>query len=368
MAGKEKREVRGKMKRRRLLIGFGVIAAGATLALTGYGIGWSLSQGNLILTSVIVAMLSSICAAISAAAGWRSVRETQLAREMQERPYVIMDFDLSDKGIINLVVKNIGNGSAKDVKFNFLKPMITSDGRDIAKLPLFEQGLRFLPAGKEISQFFDTSVGYFGDARPPIFEVSISYYNGQGSTFYEDPPIKLDLSAYKGMYYIQEKDFNDLVKEVENISKHLRDMVSKLERVTKGLENGLHIDTYEFRIVGAADKKTILSKLTEVQNVWNAWYKDSTEQFMIPRKLQPKLESLGYQIVNLAAGCTDLADEDKTQLLEIAARVTALSRQRFYMDGGESLNRFNASGTEFVALIDEIKPKLEKSAERSTSG
>jgi len=351
------------MKRRAVFVGLGAVAAGVILVLTGYGMWWSLSQGNVALLSVMVAIVSNFLVAISAAAAWRSVRETRLTREMQERPYVIMDFDLSDKGIINLVVKNIGNGSAKDVKFKFLKPMITSDGRDIAKLPLFGQGLRFLPAGKEISQFFDTSVGCFGGERPPMFEVGISYYNAQGSTLYEDPPMKLDLSAYKGMYYIQKKDLNDLVKEVENISKHSRDMVSKLERVAKGLEDGLHIDTYEFRIVGAADKKIIISKLTEVQNVWNAWYKDSTEQFMIPRKLQPKLESMGYQIVNLVAGCTDLADEDKTQLLEIASRVTALSRQRFYADGGESYNKFNASGAEIVALIDEIKAKFEEWAD-----
>jgi len=353
------------MKRRELLTGIGVIAAGAILVLAGYGIWWALSQGNLQLASVMVAMVSSILAAISAAAAWRSVREAQLARETQERPYVIMDFDLSDIPIINLVVRNVGNGSAKDVRFNFLKPMITSDGRDIGKLPLFEQGLRFLPAGKEIPQFFDMSLRYLGDERPPIFEVSISYFNAQGSTFFDDPPIKLDLSVYKGMHYIRQKDFNDLVKEVGNISKYSQDMVSKLERVAKALQNGLHIDTYEFRVIGAVDKETILSKLTEVQNVWTAWYRDSTEQFLTPRKLQPKLESLGYQIVNVVAGCADLADEDKTQLLEIASKVTALSRQRFYADGGESVNRFNASGAEIVALIDEIRPKLEK---RSTSG
>lgn len=353
------------MKRRGLFKGFGAIVAGATLALTGYGILWSLSQGNVTLASVMVAMVSSIWAAIGAVAAWRSVRETQLARETQERPYVIMDFDLSDIPIINLVVRNVGNGSAKDVRFNFLKPMITSDGRDIGKLPLFEQGLRFLPAGKEISQFFDMSHRYLGDERPPIFEVSISYFNAQGSISYEDPPIKLDLSVYKGMHYIRQKDFNDLVKEVGNISKQSQDMVSRLERVAQALENGLHIDTYEFRVVGAVDKKTILSKLTEVQNVWNAWYRDSTQQFLTPRKLQPKLESLGYQIVNLVAGCADLADEDKPQLLEIASKVTALSRQRFYADGGESVNSFNTSGAEIVALIDEIRPKLE---EGSTSG
>lgn len=181
----------------------------------------TLTQAELGLASVFVALLATVFSFLGVIATWRTVQEMKLAREAQERPYVIMDFDLSDPPIINLVLSNIGNGAAKGVKFRFEPDLVASDDRNISKsVLLFRDGIKFFAPGKTISVLFDMSHAYLAANKPLTFNVTISYRNAQGTREYKEF-MELDLSMFKGRHYIIRKGIHDLVKEIEKLNKEI---------------------------------------------------------------------------------------------------------------------------------------------------
>src|SRR5215210_1459944 len=54
------------------------------------------------------------------------VKEMREARVAQERPEVIVDADYSDQSIVDVVVRNIGQGAAKEITFEFSAPLESS--------------------------------------------------------------------------------------------------------------------------------------------------------------------------------------------------------------------------------------------------
>lgn len=309
------------------------------------------TQAEVGLASVFVALLATLAA-------WQTVREMRLAREVEERPYILIDFDFSNRPLIDLVVTNIGNGSARDVKFHFQPDMITSDGRNISELRLFKDGLQFFPPGKMISQFFDTSIAYFRDEHSTTYEVAISYYNATRTKHYQDPPISLDLSAYRGISYLERKDMNDLVKEIKEVRKSLTDTYREIKRGVAKLDKGIPINTYEVHVISQVDKQTILSKLMEFRDVWTHFYLESTEPYRRLGDIQGKLLSLGREIANLTPACRELDRESVSEILKIASRINDLAMFQFYADGGESVKRFDSQGEEILTLIEAARAKL----------
>ena len=173
------------------------------------------------LIGVIIAMLAAIFSFLGVVVTWMTVQEMKLAREAQERPYIIVDFDLSEAPVINLVVSNIGNGAAKDVRFSFEPDLITSDERNISEsVLLFRQGVRFFPPGKTISQFFDMSHAYLGANKPLTFDVTVSYDDVKEGKEYKES-MQSDLSMFKGRQYIVRKGVHDLAKEIEKLNKEI---------------------------------------------------------------------------------------------------------------------------------------------------
>jgi len=153
-----------------------------------------------------------------------TVSEMKAAREVQERPYIIVDVETPRGWIIAVKAENVGNGAAKDVRFKFDPPMVSSQGYNLSEVGLFKQGLDFFPAGKQISTFFDSAPAYFkDDTRPVVFDVAISYADATEDRKYEST-IRLDLSAYKELRFLGEKGMRELVEEIGR----LRDEIGRI--------------------------------------------------------------------------------------------------------------------------------------------
>lgn len=89
-------------------------------------------------------------------------------------PYVIVDF-VFDRGALSISIENIGRRPAFDVRVDFSHRLIGVHGTvEISALPLFSQ-LEFLPGGKKISAFLDTSESYFRSKQPAQITTRISY-------------------------------------------------------------------------------------------------------------------------------------------------------------------------------------------------
>ena len=114
--------------------------------------------------------------------------------EADPDPEVIVDFEF-ERGLLFVVVRNLGDRPALDVKVEFDKPFKGLGGaREMNRLALFER-IRFLAPGKEIRTLLDSSSAYFARKEPTLLTATVSYRTAaaakRGSRL--DHPRPLDL-------------------------------------------------------------------------------------------------------------------------------------------------------------------------------
>jgi hypothetical protein len=111
-------------------------------------------------------------------------------------PEVIVDFDYS-RGLLFIVIENIGDAPAYDVTVNFDQKIKGVGGeRIVSGLNVFKR-LRFLPPSKKIRVFLDTFESYLDRKQPMVVKTTVSYQSKDDTKFSDS--IYHDLSAYKGI-------------------------------------------------------------------------------------------------------------------------------------------------------------------------
>jgi len=163
------------------------------------------------------------------------VQEMKTARETQQRPYIILDFEFYKTNICNMVIKNVGNGAAFDVQTIF-KPDVIYRQPDIklSDLTVFKQ-LKFFPAGKEIRFFFRSMTDKSDGNIQKQFEAKLTYKDSGGKVY--DDILSLDLTWHSKLMFAEVKDITDLVKTVEKIADSHNQIQSQLKRLTDSVEN-----------------------------------------------------------------------------------------------------------------------------------
>jgi hypothetical protein len=186
----------------------------------------SLYEGIQILVSVTLVLLTSryaISAHEQAEASKTMAYEMKLTREMQTTPSIVAYFDNPISVLLDLVVKNIGYGAAKDVRLKIDPPLLDHKERDIAELSLFKRGIAFFPPGREFRQIVGVSTQFFseGTQRPLEYDLTVSCSDVFGNPI---PPqfIHLDLSVYHDLPIRRESDIDRLAKEVKNLAEKLK--------------------------------------------------------------------------------------------------------------------------------------------------
>lgn len=93
---------------------------------------------------------------VAAVVAWRQVREARRLREEQQRPFVVIDFEVERGYIAFLAVSNLGTSLARNVRFNF-EPTLESAIPSVAldKMKMLNAGTSTLAPGKKIRTFFD---------------------------------------------------------------------------------------------------------------------------------------------------------------------------------------------------------------------
>jgi hypothetical protein len=113
-------------------------------------------------------------------------------------PYVILDF-VFDRGLLSISIKNIGSRPAFGVRVEFSHRLMGVEGAiEVSALPLFK-ALEFLPGGKEISTFLDSSTSYFRNKQPVEITTRISYQDAHGGRFTNT--IRHNLEIYREIGY-----------------------------------------------------------------------------------------------------------------------------------------------------------------------
>ncbi len=85
----------------------------------------------------------------------RMLHVTEAQRTAMGRPQVIVDDDYARLPEVDLVVRNVSEGAAKEITFEFSSPVESSDGTVVSELSYFRDGLDFLAPGDEISCYWD---------------------------------------------------------------------------------------------------------------------------------------------------------------------------------------------------------------------
>lgn len=117
------------------------------------------------------------------------------------RPDVIVDLDF-DRGLLFIVVRNLGGRPALDVETRFNRKLIGLGGtKDVSALPLF-RNIPFLAPGKEIRTLLDTAASWFGRRRATTITARVTYRDAEGRDY--RGTMSHDLEIYRDIAYVRE--------------------------------------------------------------------------------------------------------------------------------------------------------------------
>lgn len=293
----------------------------------------------------------------------RSVLEMRETRDQETAPFIIAFFDVqTEASLIYLVVKNIGHTVATQVKFTFTPELRSSnDNRLLKEVGFIKNGIESMPPNYEIRTLVDSSPSYFGNKELPLkYNVEIKYYGGieakQRTTNQQ-----LDLSANKGISYVRNKTIGNLVDEIEKLRKETREIKNAMSDIATTLEEGIYVSNGSLLVTKLEpDMKNweqyLIAKLNEFENLWTVFYRQEREQGIGLSKLKVHAQNIGKQIMLINAnklGNVPVDVLERTAL--IAQKLQKLGQITFYMDGGDSLKKFNEMGDSIIVDINDFK-------------
>ena len=147
----------------------------------------------------------------------KSVEEMQAQRLAGGRPTVIVADNYNNLPEIDIVIRNMVGGPAKDITFEFSAPIEDSSGYVISDLPIFKNGLAFLAPDGEISIYWDHLESLLPHLKEKGLEEGIwvtTHYKDLAGYSYETEWL-LNPFIYEHRRYVQRRDVADLVDVVE---------------------------------------------------------------------------------------------------------------------------------------------------------
>lgn len=155
----------------------------------------------------------------------RQLRATSSARKEQARAYVVVYFDFPEdrRQFPDLVVVNLGQSAAIDVRFAFTPQLRSSTNKEIHEVGMFAAGIATLVPSQRLSTLFDTLLD-----RPKEWEDAYSVVVTYKDTFgdsHEDT-FSVDLGPHRRTHWIERKGLHDIHRRLEGIEKELKHLRS----------------------------------------------------------------------------------------------------------------------------------------------
>ena len=166
----------------------------------------------------------------------RMLSVTEAQRTAMGRPQVIVDTDYGDLPQVDLSVRNISQGAAKDITFEFSAPVQSSDGTVISELAYFKDGLDFLVPGGHVSCYWDHLDSLLPLLKEQGLEGGISVttkYKDLAGESYETT-WNLKPTIFEDDRYIQNKGIQDVARSLEEISGDLNALLNRREEADNG--------------------------------------------------------------------------------------------------------------------------------------
>ncbi len=175
--------------------------------------------------SIVTAAATVVVAAAAAITAWLTrslVHENKLLRKVGEDPKVIayLTGDTKHPSLINLILKNVGRGPARNIEFGFdFDERFYANGRVAPMNRSDRTPYGFLPQDERISMFFGSGIGLLGDDRLPPFQAKIKWQNLDGKKFEEE--YEMDVRQFLGIYPPSGSADHEIAESLKRISKRL---------------------------------------------------------------------------------------------------------------------------------------------------
>ena len=202
-------------------------------------------KGNLVVMdiAVLAQLLSSLGTLIVASGILYQGRQARKARDDTDRPQIIVDADYTGRFTTNIVVRNIGNGTAKNITFEFSAPLQSTSGYDITELPYFKHGINFMAPQTDLPAVWDSYQNVVKNLRDKGLTEGItitSHYEDRNGEPYQTAwtinPLLLEgsgYSDYKG-YEDEVQAQEDQARALERIAEDIEELKSAMEHPPNG--------------------------------------------------------------------------------------------------------------------------------------
>ena len=147
----------------------------------------------------------------------RTLNEMKAQRMAIGRPQVIVDDDYDSLPEVNIAVRNVSQGAARDITFEFSAPVESSNGFVISDLPYFADGMDFLPPDGEISTYWDHLESLLPFLEQKGIRVTTRYKGLDGESY--ETSWNLNPFIYRDGRFTRRKGMGDLVKAVERLAR-----------------------------------------------------------------------------------------------------------------------------------------------------
>lgn len=177
------------------------------------------------LIGLLFSLVVTVATVVTAWLNARLVNETRRMREAQTEPAMQVTYRIRENYLSfpDVVVKNIGMGPARDIRFEISADMPSGDANDavdsLNKLACFSNGLAYLGPGQEFSSFWTSMYENHASKIQTKVWITCRYRSMSGSKF-EDRCL-LDLSELKGISRIGTPPLQHIEKHLSAIQKEM---------------------------------------------------------------------------------------------------------------------------------------------------
>ncbi len=159
-----------------------------------------LMENKEIITLIFTGIVA-ICTAIYSYLTYKLVKETKLSREFHLEAHIIAYLTNAETSpdIVSLVIKNIGNGIAKNLRFKIIRDINYSSINQLKEIGLFNKNLDFFPPDYQNKYILMSLEDQYDEKTNDYIEFDLIY----------DDAIKKDRHQNFKLYF---KDIKGLVK------------------------------------------------------------------------------------------------------------------------------------------------------------
>jgi hypothetical protein len=179
---------------------------------------------DIVTLAQIINSVTNLLFVIVLAAGycftWRvsqtTLEEMRAQRTAMGRPLVIVQEDYESLPELDVAMRNVSEGAARDIEFEFSVPIKSSNGFVVSDLPYFKYGL------DSLLPFLESK-----DLRNDI-HVTVRYKDLTGDSYQSQ--WRLNPFLYKDTRLVRRKGMGDLVNTVERLALSKDGNAERLER------------------------------------------------------------------------------------------------------------------------------------------